>query len=79
MQRKILSWTFALLLSSLLVTASLSGHVVVHNPTNTPAASDITIQSPADTNAAEGKKEVQSYKLSPEKYQKAIAYSRALY
>ena len=66
--QRILCWAFTLLLSSLLVTVSISGRVVVQNPTNTPASS-------ADASA----KEVQSYKLSPEKYQKAIAYSRALY
>ncbi|MGB2890754.1 MAG: M48 family metallopeptidase [Candidatus Acidiferrales bacterium] len=79
MQRKILCWTFAPLLSSLLVTLSISGHVVVQNSTSTPAASNTAIQSPADASSAQGKKDVQSYKLSPEKYQKAIAYSRAQY
>lgn len=79
MQRKMLCWTFTLLLSSLLVTVGISGHVGVQNPTNTPAASNTTIQSLADASAAVGKKDVKSYKLSPERYQKAIAYSRARY
>jgi Zn-dependent protease with chaperone function len=37
------------------------------------------MQAPSDANAAEARREIQSYKLSPEKYQKAIAYSRARY
>jgi STE24 endopeptidase len=36
-------------------------------------------QSPAAETPAPGKKETQSYKLSPEKYEKAVEYSRAGY
>jgi STE24 endopeptidase len=79
MQRKILCWTITFLRSSLLVTASIPGHVVVQNPSDTPAESNTTIQSPVDASAAEGKKDVQNYKLLPEEYHKAIAYSRARY
>lgn len=79
MQRKILCGTFILLLSSLLATANCSGHVLAQNPTSTPTEPNAAIQSPADASAAQGKKDVQSYQLSPEKYQKAIAYSRAQY
>jgi hypothetical protein len=79
MQREILCWTLTLLLSSLLVIVSISGHMVFQKPTDTPAASNTTIQPPADASAVEAKKDVQSYKLCAEKYQKAIAYSRARY
>jgi STE24 endopeptidase len=79
MSQKFLCRTLVLLLSSLLVAAGLSAHAVVQNPANTPAAPNATIQSPADANPVAAKKDVKNYELSPEKYQKAIAYSRAQY
>jgi Zn-dependent protease with chaperone function len=68
-----------LLLSSLLVTLGVWGHVVVQNSTTKSVASKTTIQSPPDASPREATKDVQSYKLPPEKYQKAIAHSRARY
>jgi len=57
--------------SSLLVTFVVSGRAKAWNPAGTPAASHTTIQSSADVSSAKEEKDVQSYKLSPEKYQKA--------
>lgn len=79
MQRKALRWTSTLLFCSLIVTPAISGRATTWNPAGTPAASHATIQSSADVSSPKEKKDVQSYELSPEKYQKAIAYSRARY
>lgn len=79
MPRQILRWMHILLLSSLLVTLGVWGHVVVQNSTTKPVASNTTIQSPTDASPRGVTKDVQSYKLPPETYQKAIAYSRARY
>ena len=79
MPRQILRWMHILLLSSLLVTLGVWGHVVVQNSTTKSVASKTTIQSPPDASPREAMKDVQSYKLPPERYQKAIAYSRARY
>jgi len=76
MPRKIPSWRLTLLFLSVLVTFGASGNLVVQDLTTTHAP---TMQSPADANAPEARKDVQSYKLSLENYQKAIAYSRARY
>jgi len=79
MPRQILRWMHILLLSSLLVTLGVWGHVVVQNSTTKSVASKTTIQSPPDASPREATKDVQSYRLPPERYQKAIAYSRARY
>lgn len=79
MPRQILRWMHILLLWSLLVTLGVWGHVVVQNSTTKPVASNTTIQSPTDASPREATRDVQSYKLPPETYQKAIAYSRARY
>ena len=79
MQRRILGWTLALLLPSFVLPVSVSGQAAAQNPASTPAVSDNTTQSQVDASAAEGKQDARSYKLSPEKYQKAIAYSRTQY
>ena len=79
MPRKALCCTSALLFWSLTVPSTISGRATAWNPATTPAASHTTIQSPADVSSPKENKDVQSYKLSPEKYQKAIAYSRARY
>ena len=79
MRRQNLRWMHTLLLSLLLVTHGVSGHVVVQNSTTKPVASNTTIQSPTDASPREATKDVQSYTLPPETYPKAIAYSRARY
>ena len=79
MQRKALCWTAALLFWSLILTFAISERANAWNPASRPAASHTTSLSSADLSFPEEKKDVQSYKLSPEKYQKAIAYSRARY
>ena len=79
MQRKALCWTAALLFWSLILTFAISERANAWNPASRPAASHTTSLSSADLSSPEEKKDVQSYKLSPEKYQKAIAYSRARY
>ena len=79
MQRKALCWTCTLLFWSLIVRSPISGLATAWNPASTPAAAHMTIQSSAEVSSPKEKKDVQSYKLSPEKYQKAIAYSRARY
>lgn len=79
MQRKALRWTSTLLFWSLIVTSPISGRANAWNPASTPGALHTTIESSADLSSPKEKKDVQSYKLSPEKYQKAIAYSRARY
>ena len=79
MQRKALCWTSTLLFWSLIVPFPVSGSATAWNPASTPAASHATIQSSADVSSPKEKKDVQTYKLSPEKYRKAIAYSRARY
>jgi Zn-dependent protease with chaperone function len=68
--------TFTLLLSSLLAV-SISGPVVKNSAQNHAALK--TIQLPTQASAPDENKDVQSYKLSPEQYQKAISYSRARY
>lgn len=78
MQRNALCWTSTLLFWSLIVPSPVS-ESASWNPASTPAASHATIQSSADVSSPKEKKDVQSYKLSPEKYRKAIAYSRARY
>jgi STE24 endopeptidase len=78
MQRKALCWTI-LLFSSLPATFAVSARAAAWNPARPPAASHTTAQSSVAVSSAKEKKDVQSYKLSPEKYQKAIAYSRARY
>lgn len=79
MQRNALCWTSTLLFWSLIVPSPVSGSASAWNPACTPAASHATIQSSADVSSPKEKNDVQTYKLSPEKYQKAIAYSRARY
>ena len=79
MQRNALCWTSTLLFWSLIVPSPVSESATAWNPASTPAASHATIQSSADVSSPKEKKDVQSYKLSPEKYRKAIAYSRARY
>lgn len=79
MQRKALCWTSTLLFWSLIVPSPVSGSATAWNPASTPPASHATIQSSADVSSPKEKKDVQTYKLSPEKYRKAIAYSRARY
>ena len=79
MPRQILCWMHILLLSSLLVTLGVSGHVVVLNSNTKPVVSNTTIQPPTGASPREATKDVQSYKLPPETYQKAVAYSRARY
>ena len=79
MQRKALCWTAALLFWSLILTFAVSERASAWNPASTPAVSHATSLSSSELNSPQEKKDVQSYKLSPEKYQKAIAYSRARY
>ena len=79
MPRQISRWMHIPLLSLLLVTLVVWGHVVVQNSTTKSVASKTAIQLPPDGSPREATKDVQSYRLSPERYQKAIAYSRARY
>lgn len=79
MQRNALCWTSTLVFWSLIVPSPVSGSATAWNPVSRPAASHATIQSSADVSSPKEKKDVQTYKLSPEKYRKAIAYSRARY
>lgn len=79
MQRKALCWTSTLLFWSLIILSPVSGSATAWNPASTPATSHATIQSSADVSSPKEKKDVQTYTLSPEKYRKAIAYSRARY
>jgi Zn-dependent protease with chaperone function len=79
MQRKALRWTATLLFWLLIVPSPISVRANAWNPASTPAASHTTSQSSAHLSSPKEKKDVQRYKLSPEKYQKAIAYSRARY
>ena len=61
------------------VTLGVSGHVLVLNSSTKPVASNTAIQSRTDASPREATKDVQSYKLPPEVYQKGVAYSRARY
>jgi len=79
MRQKIRSWRLVFRVWLLLLTVGVCGDVVVQNSTATLAASTMTIQSPTDASPPEATRPVESYKLSPEKYQRAIAYSRARY
>jgi len=72
MPRQIVRWMHILLLSSPLVTLGVWGQVVVQNSTTKPVASNTTIQSPTDAGPREATKDVQSYKLPPETYQKPL-------